>query len=95
VRGDRERQLPPIIRDVVLMCLGAGGIAYQQVTGQVSEVLLAIYVAMLGGPAIGGVWSLRRQHDDGTTDGSSRSPDPPPRPVSSSSSPSVSGGGDP
>ncbi len=77
------------------MCLGAGGIAYQQVTGQVSEVLLAIYVALLGGPAIGGVWSLRQQHGDGTTGGPSPSPGPPPSPVSHTSSASAPGGGDP
>lgn len=91
----RAERLLVICRDVAFLTVGIGGITYQQVTGRVSELLLAVYVGLLGVPAGLGVLSLRRADPGTDTNGSSSSsPDPSPRPPSSSPSPAASTGGD-
>lgn len=41
-----------ISRDLILFVFGLAGIAYQQVTGNVNFVLLAIFTAMTGVPGL-------------------------------------------
>jgi len=75
-----------------MLAIGAGGIAYQQWTGQVSELLLGVYVMLLGGPAVGGLWSMMRGVS--TTGLPSQSPEPPSQPVPSTGPPPTSAAGD-
>lgn len=49
-----------VIRDVVLLVFGLAGIAYQQVTGNVNFVLLAIFTAMTGVPGLTNLMPLLR-----------------------------------
>jgi hypothetical protein len=41
-----------VIRDSILLAGGMLGIGYQQVTGNVNQIFLAIYFAMLGLPGL-------------------------------------------
>lgn len=42
--------LIPIARDVLSLAIGTGGIVYQQWTGKVNGLLLAVYAGMIGLP---------------------------------------------
>lgn len=75
-----------------MLAIGAGGIIWQQWTGQVSELLLGVYVLLLGGPAVGGLWSLWRGVAAPTTGSSSPSPAPPSSQGSSTGLPPASDG---
>lgn len=83
-------------RDAGCILVGLGGITHQQITGQVSETLLAVYVALLGVPAGIGLLSLRSSGttgETGTTGPSSSSPSQPSEPARSSRPGSSAGAG--
>lgn len=66
-----------IVRDVLFLLWGFGGIAYQQLTGQVNPWLLAVYTTMLGIPGAIGLLQLRgRPATRDTAGSSSSSPSP-------------------
>jgi hypothetical protein len=48
------------VRDAVLLTLGVGGIAFQQITGEVNALLLGVYLTLLGYPGLSsGLWLLK------------------------------------
>lgn len=49
-----------VTRDLVLLVFGLSGIAYQQVTGEVNFVLLAIFTTMTGIPGLVNLLPLLR-----------------------------------
>lgn len=49
-----------VTRDVILLVFGLAGIGYQQVTGEVNFVLLAIFTAMTGIPGLVNLLPLLR-----------------------------------
>lgn len=88
----RAERLLVICRDIACLVVGVGGIAWQQVTGQVQPELLTAYVGLLSGPAIlHGLSLARGTGTTGTGSSPSGSPDPPPS--SASSAPATSPGG--
>lgn len=74
-----KAQALTVVRDVMSLVVGFGGIIFQQATGQVNVALLMVYTAMLGLPGAIGLFQLAR--------GSSTTP---PTPTSSSSPPASS-----
>lgn len=69
----------PVIRDSILLAGGVLGIGYQQVTGNVSALLIGAYMAMLGLPTVvNGRWLLKTLGE---------SPSLPPAPAASSTAP--------
>jgi hypothetical protein len=74
------------------MALGTWGIVWQQVTGQVNAELLAVYVGLLGTPAVAALVSMIR--GTGTGSPQSSSPDPPPPSGRASASGTSPGGGE-
>lgn len=49
------------VRDAILLGLGVSGIAFQQITGQVSLPLLGVYMTLLGIPGLSnGLWLLKQ-----------------------------------
>lgn len=73
-----------IVKDVLLFGTGLAGIVYQQVTGKVDAMLLAVFTIMVGLPGIAALWSLRTTST--TNLSSSESPPSPSSPDSHSSS---------
>lgn len=69
-----------IVRDAGCLVMGFGGIAFQQITGDVNPYLLVAYMAMLGLPGGLALWQLRGAGKQAT----------PPTPSPSSPSPSSS-----
>lgn len=50
-----------MIRDSVLLVAGVSGIGFQQITGNVSPLLIGVYMTMLGIPGLSsGVWLLKQ-----------------------------------
>lgn len=75
-----ERKIA-IIRDQVLFLGGLAGIGYQQLTGNVSTVLLIVFTTMIGLPGLTNVISLLRGG------GATESPPPPSQPSDSNTGP--------
>lgn len=48
-----------IAKDILLFGTGLSGIIYQQVTGEVHAMLLAVFTIMVGLPGVAALWSLR------------------------------------
>ncbi len=49
------------VRDAVLLAAGVLGIGYQQLTGDVNNVLLGVYMTMIGIPGLSsGLWLLKQ-----------------------------------
>lgn len=69
-----------IVKDFLLFGTGLAGIIYQQVTGQVNAMLLAVFTIMVGLPGVSALWSLRS-----TSTTSSSLPSSQPQPPSSDS----------
>lgn len=65
-----ERRIA-VAKDLILFLGGLSGIAYQQVTGNVNVVLLAVFTAMTGVPGLTNLISLWR---GSVTELQSRSP---------------------
>lgn len=68
-------------RDLFLFVFGCAGIAYQQLTGDVNFVLLAIFTAMTGVPGVTHLISLSRGMPRGSPTNAPSSPqasEPPP-----------------
>jgi hypothetical protein len=73
-----------IVKDFLLFGTGLAGIVYQQVTGEVHAMLLAVFTIMVGLPGVSALWTLR---SSSTTSSPSPSSQPqPPSPDSHSSS---------
>jgi hypothetical protein len=60
-KGQQVASKFTVIKDSVLLMLGTGGIAFQQITGTVSLPLLGVYLTLLGIPGLSsGRWLLKQ-----------------------------------
>lgn len=66
-----------VTRDIVLLMFGLAGIAYQQVTGEVNFVLLAIFSTMTGIPGFVNLLPLLRGSATGSQSSQPASTSPP------------------
>lgn len=70
-----------VIRDLMFLAVGLGGIIYQQVTGRVSVELLLVYTGLLGIPA---AVAVKKLYPGRTETPPTPEPSSPSRPPSSS-----------
>lgn len=75
-----------IIKDILLFGTGLAGIIYQQVTGQVHAMLLAVFTIMVGLPGVSALWALKSNSTSTTGSSSSSSQSQPPSSDSHNSS---------
>lgn len=65
-----------VVKDVVLFVGGLTGIAYQQLTGKVHELLLLVFTVMVGLPGLQAMWTLKNSShiDSPSSSSQQRSP---------------------
>lgn len=74
-----------IVKDVLLFGTGLAGIVYQQVTGEVHPLLLAVFTIMVGLPGALALWTLRGNSFTASQSSESQSQPSPPDSRNSSS----------
>lgn len=80
----KPQQIIAVVKDAVLFVGGLTGIAYQQITGNVHELLLLVFTAMVGLPGLSALLSMK--HDGSTSTESSSRQSRPSQPPSDSHS---------
>lgn len=60
------QKLLVIIRDLISIVIGAGGLVHSQLTGQISPVLVPVYLLLLGYPGAFQLIEMKRRPKDGS-----------------------------